>query len=319
MVRKLIAMALLGTVFGAGAAFAQEAEEEAKLARFGAMVEVQDLERGRVMATRPGRSPEVAFSYRAYPYETRFVVEKDTTVRLRFSDLTWAVVTGPASVVPHQIDPGEWHKVALEVQYGDVDLAVDSRVQPGQFTLTTALGAFTSLQGSFKVHVGKNVRASVSTSDEDFSFRTLSGTAVYEGLHYKMGGLTQANSFSSSDTKFMRTSAVTGVSGEVRMELPMGAGQKSSFALTPGATVKITRAKAPGSDNWVVSVLTLYANGEAKNYFCYVENRGKEFATGELIAEMLPSEDEDGEEDGEDEDGLAAPDEDGGFGEDELE
>lgn len=278
-------VAALGSLLGAGVVYAQEAPE-AKPARFDAMVRVMDLERGTLTATKPGQPAEKVLSYKAYPYGTIFEADAQAKFRVMFSDLSYAVVKGPARFIPRASD--EWRKVALEVTRGDVNLSIEQRAQPGQFTLVTPLGTFTSLQGMSKLHVGDVAKRTVT--EEDFSFRTLSGNAVYEGLHYKMTGMTQANAFVSADAKEMLATTLTGKLGEVKMDIPSGDGKATAFSLTPGATVKITRAKAKGSDNWVVSVLTLYANGEAKNYFCYVENRGADYATGELIAEVLPEE-----------------------------
>lgn len=280
-------VAILGSLLGAGAVCAQEAQEP-KPARFDAMVRVMDLEHGTLMATKPGLPAERALSYKAYPYGTVFEADAGARFRVMFSDLSYAVVKGPARLIPRASDA--WRKVAVEVTHGDVNFFVEQRAQPGQFTLVTPLGVFTSLQGMSKLHVGDVAKGAVA--EEDFSFRTLSGNAVFEGLHYKMTGMTQANAFISADARGMLASAITGKLGEVKMEIPSGDGKATAFSLTPGSTVKITRAKAKGSDNWVVSVLTLYANGEAKNYFCYVENRGEGYATGELIAEVLPEEED---------------------------
>ncbi len=296
--RNAMMAVALGSMFGAGVVCAQEAQEP-KPARFDAMVRVMDLEHGTLTVTKPGQPAEKAMSYRAYPYGSVFEADAGARFRVMFSDLTYAVVKGPARFVPRASD--EWRKVAVEVQRGDLNLSVEPRAQPGQFTLVTPLGTFTSLQGMSKLHVGDVAKGAVT--EEDFSFHTLSGNAVYEGLHYKMTGMTQANAFVSADAGGMVSSALVGKSGEVKMEIPAGNGKSTAFSLTPGATVKITRAKAKGSDNWVVSVLTLYANGEAKNYFCYVENRGEGYATGELIAEVLPE--EEGAEAAEGADGAA--------------
>ncbi len=267
-------------------AYAQE-EAEAKPVRFNAMVRVMDLEHGTLMVTKPGQAAEPALAYKAYPYGSTFEAKDGVKFRLIFSDLTYALVKGPAKFVPRATD--EWRKVAIDVTRGDLNFSIEQRALPGQFTLVTPLGTFTSLQGMSKLHMGE-ILPGKDVTEEEFSFRTLSGSAVYEGLHYKMAGMTQANAFSSADSSTLYSSNITGKLGEVKMALPSGNGTTTDFSLTPGATVKITRAKPKGSNNWVVSVLTLYANGEAKNYFCYVENRGEGYATGELIAEVLPAE-----------------------------
>lgn len=285
MMRNAMMAVALSSLLGAGVVCAQDAQEP-KPTRFDAMVRVMDLEHGTVTVTKPGQVAEKAVSYKAYPYGTRFEVSDGAKFRMMFSDFTYAVIKGPAVFVPRASD--EWRKIAVEVTRGDMNFFVEQHAQPGQFTLVTPLGTFTSLQGMSKLHVGDVAKGTVT--EEDFSFRTLSGNAVYEGLHYKMTGMTQANAFVSADAKGMVSTELTGKLGEVKMEIPAGNGKATDFSLTPGATVKITRAKPKGSDNWVVSVLTLYANGEAKNYFCYVENRGEGYATGELIAEVLPEE-----------------------------
>lgn len=305
MVRNTMLATMLGVALGATAVYAQDLMEE-KMVRFEPSVQVIGLENGGLSVTKPGEMiPTPGVSYKAYPYGSIFEVGDGVKCRLRFSDLTYAVVKGPAKLTPIASDL--FSKVVLDVARGDVNLSVDTRAQPGQFTVVTPMGSFTSLQGTSRLHVGDISNAEVD--ENDFSFRTLSGTAVFGGLHYKMGNMTQANAFFSGDAtsvtsngKIFRDTQIEGVSGEVVTELPMGAENKIDFSLTPGSVVKITRAKHPGSNNWVVSVLTLFANGVAQNYFCYVEGRGAEYATGDLVGEVLPEETEEelGEEGGED-------------------
>ena len=309
MVRNAMLTMLLGALaLGAAPLAAQEAPE-AKPLRFDPMVRVMDVsEGGAIQVTLPGgKAPVKAVPYKAYPYGSRFEVAPGTTFRAVFSSLTYAVIRGPAVFVPRAAD--QWRKVMLDAQKGDYNLRVDERTLPGQFELVTPLGTFTDMHGMAKLHLGEIGAGPVS--EGNFSFRTLAGNAVFNGLHYTMGGMTQANAFSSADTQGLQTSTVTGRLGEVKMELPSGNGQTTPFSLTPGASVQITRAKAAGSDNWVVSVLTLYANGQAKNYFCYVENRGEGYSTGELIAEVLP-EDIPAEEGENAEEGESAPAEENG-------
>lgn len=306
MVRKIVKLMVLGMALCASVVYAQDEAEAPKNVRFDALVKVVELQ-GSLQVTLPDATgPIAAIPYKAYPYGTTFTATDKTRFRVIFSDLTYMVIQGPVSFVPRASDL--WQKVSVEVQRGDFNIAVDQRAQPEQFEIVTPLGTFASLRGMSKLHVGDITKGTVAK--EDFSFRTLSGEAVYEGLHYTMTGLTQANAFISADAEGLSSSDVVGRSGEVKMDIPSGDGKITPFSLTPGATVKITRAKARASDNWVVSVLTLYANGEAKNYFCYVENRGEGFATGELIAEVLPEEEEIPEEgDESEEDDLLSSDE----------
>lgn len=322
MVRRIVKLMMLGMVLCASVVYAQDETAEAKKIRFEALVKVVELQ-GSLQVKLPNATESIpAISYKAYPYGSVFTATDKTRFRVIFSDLTYMVIQGPVTFTPRTSDM--WQKVSVEVQRGDFNIAVDQRAQPEQFEIVTPLGAFTSLRGMSKLHVGDIAKGTVTK--EDFSFRTLSGEATFAGLHYTMSGMTQANAFVSADIEGLYASDVTGRSGEVKMDLPAGGGKNTPFSLTPGATVKITRAKARGSDNWVVSVLTLYANGEAKNYFCYVENRGEGFYTGELIAEVLPEEEElDAEGDEMLEDDLEESDDDFGvadeltdFDEDEL-
>ena len=203
--------------------------------------------------------------------------------------------------------------------------------QANAFTTSDAAGMVASMKGRSRLHVGViqdpkawKQDATQAKVQEDFAFRILSGSAVFKGLHYTMTDLSQANAFTTSDAAGMVATDVTGKTGEVKMELPTGAGKSTPFSLTPGATVKVMRAKARASDNWVVSVLTLYANGEAQNYFCYVENRGDGFRTGELIAEVNPADEEEatsedaGEAEAEGESGSGAMDDLNDFDDGEL-
>lgn len=303
MIRNAMFTVAFGAcALGAAALFAQESTEaEAQPLRFEPMVRVLNLERdadaapGATLRVKaPGGTAREAVAYKAYPYGSTFEADEGVRFRVGFSNLTYAVVRGPARFTPKAAD--EWRKVTLEAQLGDYNLRVDDRSLPGQFEIATPLGTFTDMAGMARLHLGKDLAANETVGEEDFSFRTLSGNAVFKGLHYTMSGMTQANAFASADTQGFVTSELTGRLGEVKMELPMGGNNAPTpFSLTPGAQVKITRAKPKGSDNWVVSVLTLYANGQAQNYFCYVEGRGEGFATGELLAEVLPPEPEEGD------------------------
>ena len=310
MVRKTFLLLTLGTVLAAQTLLAQE-EGDGKSARFETLVRVTDFELTRSgMATvrKPGVTGEIeVLPFKAYPYGSLFTLQEGAQMRIKFSDLTYVDVRGPAKFAVNASD--EWRKAVLEVTYGDYNITADERLQAGQFTTRTPVGTFSAMAGRSKLHVGE-VGATLA---DNFSFRILSGTARYEGTNFSMPELSQANTFLSADVANMHASEITGRVGEVKMDLPLsGDGKVSSFSLTPGATVKITRSKAPGSDNWTVSVLTLYANGEAKNYFAYVENRGDGFYTGELIDEVFvePEAEEDGEEGAEGGAAAAAEDDD---------
>ena len=320
MVRKPMILLALGLLLGAQTLFAQD-EQAQKPLRFEAFVKVSEFSQdgkqgvGDMTVLRPGEeTPVQALPYKAYPYGSTFTLAAGTKARVAFADLSYMVVRGPAKFVPTSNQ--DWTAIVLTVTTGDYNLAIDDRAQAGQFKLVTPLGTFESLAGRSRLHVG----ALASTTGEDFSYRVLSGTANFQGLHYSASELSQANAFVSSDVSTMQSTELVGRSGEVKLALPSGNGKSTPFSLTPGATVKITRAKARASDNWAVSVLTLYPNGEAKNYFAYVEGRGEGFSTGELIDEVLPAEEEAEEGEGEEGDasgGEAADDLDD-FGDDDL-
>ncbi len=302
MIRRVMVLVALGAMLSAGTVYAQEEGEEVELVTYDPMVRVMDLpcantaEAGCVMAHLPNaNAPIAAIENKAYPYGTTFTVAPKVTLRVTFSETVFMTVRGPAVFTPKASD--SWTKVAVEVQKGDFNFATGKRITADQFSITTPLGTFGSVQGLARLHVGEIADGTVAK--DDFSFRLLEGSAVFKGLHYSMDALSKADTFRSIDAEGMTQSQIFGEVGEVEMNLMMsGDGKNLPFALTPGATVKITREKAPGSDNWTVAVLTLYANGEAQNYFCYVENRGEGFYTGELIAEIFESGDEEEEEEG---------------------
>ena len=319
MMRYGMLIATLGLMLGVGTAYAQDdgfgdfadtaapaasaenatAEDgssESKAIRFEPMVYVSNLsgvEAGKpdsffTVLDREGRK----FSgspYKAYPYSSTFELSRGAVIRLQFAPMTYGTVRGPACI-KFGHEGNDWRKVSMTLSRGDLKLAVDTKAKEGQFTLITPIGSFTSLAGMFRVHVGDIADGKIS--DDDFGFRVLSGKAGFSGLHYSMPELNTANQFVSAEGKHGDDSRMTGKVGEMKVRFPSADKAKPvELALSPGAVVKIGREKAPYSDNWVVSVLALYANGEAMNYFCFVDNReGRSFHTGELIAELLPEE-----------------------------
>ena len=298
MVRKPMMLVALGVLLGAQVVYAQEAGE-AKLVRFEALAKVGDLvatDKGAgVTVLKPGAQVAVAaVPYKAYPYGTVFTVPEGAKVRVNLETFTYMVVRGPAKFSPKSNE--DWTAVTVAADYGEFNIAVDDRVQPGQFQVVTPLGTFGAMVGRSKLQMDP-VRPGEELGEENFSFRLLSGTANFQGKHFTVPELTQANAFTGAEASVGLTE-LTGRVGEMKLDLPSGAGKTTEFPLQPGSSVKITRAKAKGSDNWTVSVLTLYNNGKAKNYFAYVENRGDGFRTGELFDEVF-AEEEEGEELGE--------------------
>lgn len=321
MVRNTMLATVFGVLLSTTAIYAQDLGEE-KAIRFEPSVQVLGLENGGMTITKPGETtPIAAVSYKAYPYNSVFTLNPGVKCRLRFSDLSYVIVTGPAKVTPVASDV--FKKIVLNVERGDFEISVDERAQAGQFSVVTPMGSFTSLKGTSQLYVGDLTKGTIE--EDDFTFRTMSGSAVFGGMHYAMKDMPQANAFRTTETamktakgKEFRDTRLVGVSGEVKTTLPMGGDSVVDLGVSPGTIVKITRARQPGSDNWVVSVLTLFANGVAQNYFCYVEGRSAEYATGELLAEVLPEDEE--AEDGDEEDLDGESDEDGmdDLGDDEL-
>ncbi len=303
MVQKMMLSMVLGVALSASTVYAQEDGEAAEPMSFSPLVRIMDIPateaKGCVTALLPNATETVTVEdYKAYPYGTTFTVAPMVTLRAVFAETVFLTVRGPAVFTPQIKD--NWTKVNVEVRKGDYNFTTGKRVLEDQFTITTPLGSFDKVQGLVRLHVGDIAQGTVAK--DDFSFRLIEGTANFKGLNYSMAPLSKADAFHSADASDMQQSQIFGDVGEVDMNIPMsGDGKNLPFSLTPGATVKITRAKAPGSDNWTVAVLTLYANGKAQNYFCYVENRGEGYYTGELIAEIFPEEEEG--EDGENDDG----------------
>ncbi len=308
MIRRMMVFGVLGVMLSAGVAMAQEEGEEVQKVPFNPMVRVLDVpavalkDPLSITALLPqGAAPVKVVNNKAYPYGTTFTVAPKVTLRVTFSETVFMTVRGPAVFTPQVAD--EWKKVTVDVAKGDYNFATGKRITPEQFAIKTPLGAFDGVQGLARLHVGDISEGPVAK--DDFSFRVIEGGANFRGLNYSMEGLSKADSFHSADMSGMAQSQIYGDVGEVEMTLPMsGDGKSMPFSLTPGSTVKITREKAVGSDNWTVAVLTLYANGEAQNYFCYVENRGDGYHTGELVAEIFPEEEE-GEEEEDEEDGVS--------------
>lgn len=298
MVRKPMMLIALSVLLGAQWVCAQEAQE-AKPVRFEALVKVGEIHGAAgsaLTALKPGAdAPVEVIPYKAYPYGTVFTLAPEARVRLSFTGFTYANVRGPAVFVPRINE--DWTAATLEVRTGDYNIAVDDRSLPGQFQTITPLGTFESMNGRFKLHLGEITGNALN--EDCFSFRVLNGTARYQGRHFLATELTQANAFTSADTANGQATQLTGRVGEVKLDLPSGADKTTPFALQPGSLVKITRAKARASENWTVSVLTLYNNGKAKNYFAYVENRGEGFRTGELFDEVFPDENSEDSEGGE--------------------
>jgi hypothetical protein len=299
MVRNMMLATVFGALLSATAVYAQE-ETEGKMVRFEPAVQVRALEKGGMTVLKPSETkPIAALPYKAYPYGSTFTLDAGATCRLYFSGLSYMTLTGPAKVTPIASDA--YQKVVLDVQRGEMKMSIDERSMSGQFTVKTPMGSFTSLKGTSKLYVGDIADGEVGA--DDFSYAVESGVAVFEGLHYGMNEMTQANAFRASESatktasgKEFRDTVLVGASGEVKTALPMGGENKGTVSIAPGTTLRVTRARHPSSKNWVVSVLTLYPNGRAQNYFCYVDGRGDEYATGDLLDEMMPQEEEELEE-----------------------
>ncbi len=228
MVRKPMMLLALGLVLGAPVVYAQEAE--AKPVRFEALVKVGELavagEGAGVMVLKPGAEAAVpVVPYKAYPYGTVFTVTEGTKVRVNFEPFTYVAVRGPAKFCPKSND--DWSAVTVAVDYGECNVAVDDRVLPGQFQVVTPLGTFASLVGRSRLRMDQ-VAPGAELSDENFSFRLLSGTASFQGKHFSAPELTQTNAFIGAETSDALTE-VTGRVGEVKLDLPSGAGKTTTL------------------------------------------------------------------------------------------
>jgi hypothetical protein len=322
MVRNMMLATVFGALLSTTVVYAQEEAVSQEAIRFEPAIQVRNLENGGMAVLKPGVTESVAaLSYKAYPYGSTFTLDAGASCRLLFSDLSSVVLTGPAKITPIASDV--YKKIVLNVQRGDLKIAVDERAQAGQFTVKTPMGTFTSLKGTSTLYVGDISDGEVG--EDDFAYSVKSGVAIFEGLHYGMNEMTQANAFRASESaqttatgKEFRDTVLVGASGEVKTTLPMGGENTGTVSIAPGTTLRVTRARHPSSQNWVVSVLTLFPNGRAQNYFCYVEGRGDEYATGDLLDEMMPQEEEEEELDEEDGESSEGGDEADDLGDDEM-
>ena len=148
MARNGMLSIALGVMLGATAVYAQD-DLEMQMVRFEPSVQVLALEQGGLTVEKPGKAAEAAVCYKAYPYGSTFTVAEGVKCRLRFSDLSFAVVTGPAVVKPMAADM--FRKVILDVTRGDFNLSVDQRAQAGQFTVLTPMWISTSMPSFSRV------------------------------------------------------------------------------------------------------------------------------------------------------------------------
>ncbi len=286
--------------------FTLPAVEEARVARFDPMVRVMDYEAqtGRISVAVPDMAPVQAESYKAYPYGSTFDVAPGVRCKLFFRGTTYVAVRGPAKITALQ--ENDWSRVTLDVAYGDMNIFVDRQVQDKQFSIKTPLGSLEDVHGLCKLRMEKPTDGLFK--GKDFNFLAQAGSARFVAQSVTTQPLANSSGFYVEGGK-PESMTMVGAAGEVKLDFPAGNGATTTFSLTPGASAKITRAQPMGSKNWVVSVLTLHANGQAKDYFCYVENRdGKHFATGQILEQMLASEDDKESEETEDKT-AAAPEE----------
>ncbi len=285
------------------------AVQEPRPVRFDPLVRVMDYNKSTGMVSvypAGATTPEQAQTFKGYPYGTVMEVGEGVRCKFFFKDTTYMVVRGPARFTPKQTN--DWNNVNLAVDYGEINLFVERQVEPNQFTITTPLGTFEDVRGLCKLRIAKLSEIHPHYVNDDFYFLAQVGSARFVGHNIATQPLANSTAFYIEGGTEAATTLV-GAAGEVKLDLPAGNGNTTPFSLTPGARAKITREKPAGSKNWVVSVLTLYANGQAQDYFCYVENReGNAFATGQILSQMLAPEESDEAKDAE-KDSAAAPEE----------
>lgn len=298
---------LLATAFLAvGTVYAQDAVPAVKPVRFAPLVRVMDLESGTVTVKPESGEPFAAVTYKAYPFGSTFDVSAGTVCKFYFTDASYISVRGPARFRADQSD--EWRKVTLTADYGDINIYVERSVEGDQFAVATPLGTFGRIVGLCRLHL-EPVAADGRIAPGGLVFRAQSGTAVYSVPGVTTQPMANGSAMAVEGTPSDLT--LVGVSSEVKADIQAGAGNVTPFSLTPGARIRVKREKPAGSDNHAISVLTLYANGQAQNYFCFVENRsGDVFVTGEILEQMLASADPEAEEAEDKEDAQAASEED---------
>lgn len=284
--RKSRVLPLLATAaLAAGTVFAQDVAPVVKPVRFAPMVRVMDLESGTVLVMSEGKEPTEAVTYRAYPYGSTFDVAAGIVCKFYFTDASYISVRGPARFRAEQAD--EWRQVILTVDYGDINIYVERSVEGNQFVVKTPLGTFERIVGLCRLHL-EAVSADGSIAPGGLVFRAQSGSAVCTAPGVTTQPMANGSAFSieGSPNDF----CLVGVSSEVKADIQAGGDTVTPFSLTPGARIRVKREKPAGSDNHAISVLTLYANGQAQNYFCFVENRtGDLYVTGDILEKMLAS------------------------------
>lgn len=160
-------------------------------------------------------------------------------------------------------------------------------------------------EGSFKV-AGIGFLADNLRGQSEFGYelpgdgelarmRCKSGSMSVDGRHFKIAEMRTSNEISIRTSQDQLVTALTGVSGDVKVRLDQGMVETRDFEtqetrietrslewnLSPDTSVRIHRAKPIVGDKLAVTVMTFDAAGALKNRCAFTEGR-HEMTTGEL-------------------------------------
>ena len=130
---------------------------------------------------------------------------------------------------------------------------------------------------------------------ETFQAATITGSALIEGLQFRIPALRAANTINIQTAHDRALSRLTSVSGDFAINLENGTDTPVTYGMSPKAVVKIWRENAPVGGRPVISTLVVSPTGKAIHRFAYAEGRAN-LATGELIAAAQESEAKEKEE-----------------------
>ncbi len=229
---------------------------------------------------------------KAYPYGTEINVPKKTRCRVELSrtPAAYIIVNAEESDATFTVRTKEsFSALEIDVTKGNYAIYVSNGFTKDQVVLKTPIGAFDELVGHFflnieTIDIQDKGDKLVSMGNNSY-FTANTGTARYVGLHHSVPAVPVTTSFKAASTSSKREEELLGTNGTMDLALPVnGAGETTTFQLSEGATVFFTREKPFGCENWVVSFLTRYGNGQAKDFYCYVEGRAEPaFAVGNQI------------------------------------
>ncbi len=257
-------------------AFAQKDE---KAYFYDVLVQVKELD-GTCDVRRPADKDFIpVIPNKAYPYGSIIKVNSGSC-KIYFNSTDFVQAHAGAEAIFR--DFGRRASVGLQVIRGECNVDVGLRTPEKTFRVDVPTGTF-YLIGRSTIRV-KNFSDSVDVSNDDLRFEVGTGTAFFQGLHYKIPMMGAANRVSIASAADGSSTRITGLVGAFDVLLDNGTPNPTVFNLSPECLIKLRRKRAEVGNNWVVSVLTVMAGGSARNNFTYVDS-SEGITTGELISE----------------------------------